>query len=683
MPGKLPHVAPILIIALASLAFSCASSPPSIEGRGFPIDTGTLRYLSPCFPRAEVEKDLVYAEATSRSGERVSLRLDAYQPSGDKAPLRPGLLWIHGGGLYMGDKDSGASSFYPEAMARRGYVCFSIDYRLAERPIADQAAAARDALNDADAAVRWIEAHAAEYRLDPDRLAVAGESAGGYLAMRLAYPGEGTNVGRTPLLAVVDFFGAGLPPELRGTAVPVLQIHGDHDSLEPISAAYELDRRLRRRGIPRELFVMRGEGHNSMGTYRDENLDRICHFLYARLTGGDRSEWAASANRLEAFPGEDICLEMKRPRRAGNRADVIRIAMPQGWTLISDPAYAADRLDERLIIRVPIDEPPGYAALALGSADSADILSSATAVSVRVKTPLGMSMNRAPGGREQWSCKLSNLSSSSTLSGKALLESSGRGKSVPLAFRDMRPSSTATFTLEMQGYPSEEAQLLLDQGFSGSIRAEVEAYPIPRISGMITIDGDLSDWPAQPLFSLDRRSQTVMLEDWSGPEYLSSRNWLAWDETRLYLAAEVRSQDFVQDHVGADIYEGDGIQLGLDAREKQAPLSSEYNEIGLAFSEATGRTELFRWIAPRGQQAGAIDGIEAIARRDGGITVYEAAIPWAIIGAKPEQIASGKRLRLAFLVNHIAPDGHRGWMEWGSGIGFAKDSTQFRTMILE
>ena len=62
------------------------------------------------------------------TGAPVELRFDAFQPGGDTAASRPALIWVHGGGFLAGDR-TGTNQIATE-YAQRGYVTFSIDYRL-------------------------------------------------------------------------------------------------------------------------------------------------------------------------------------------------------------------------------------------------------------------------------------------------------------------------------------------------------------------------------------------------------------------------------------------------------------------------------------------------------------------------------------------------------------------------
>lgn len=110
------------------------------------------------------------------SGDKHHL-LDVYRPADAQGPL-PVVMYIHGGGFRILSKDShwGMGLAY----AKRGYIAFLVNYRLA--PTHRYPAAVEDVAT----ALQWIVKHAHEYGGDPSRLVLAGESAGANLATSLA-----------------------------------------------------------------------------------------------------------------------------------------------------------------------------------------------------------------------------------------------------------------------------------------------------------------------------------------------------------------------------------------------------------------------------------------------------------------------------------------------------------------
>jgi len=118
-----------------------------------------------------VETDVVYDERLGNSG-----LMDVYLPDGD-AP-HPAVLFIHGGTWRFGSKEHFQSA--GPRLARSGFVAATINYRLLPDGVFP------NNLEDCICALAYLRAHAAEYSIDPDRIAVMGYSAGAHLASLVA-----------------------------------------------------------------------------------------------------------------------------------------------------------------------------------------------------------------------------------------------------------------------------------------------------------------------------------------------------------------------------------------------------------------------------------------------------------------------------------------------------------------
>ena len=129
-----------------------------------------LPQANPARHGVEVKKDIAYLD----TGRDVHM-LDVYRPKDMGDELRPTVLFIHGGGFRILSKDT--HWVFALALARRGYVVFTINYRLAP------AHPFPAAVEDVAAAYAFVTKAAPTFGGDPEQLIVAGESAGGNLTL--------------------------------------------------------------------------------------------------------------------------------------------------------------------------------------------------------------------------------------------------------------------------------------------------------------------------------------------------------------------------------------------------------------------------------------------------------------------------------------------------------------------
>lgn len=196
-----------IVVAVAAMATvvlaACSSSiavPPTavVTASSATPPTSGRRWVDEVFADVTVTRDQQYATAPSLvDGSPEALTLDVYQPAGDTMAARPAIVFIHGGGFHDGDSDRLVEQ--PAAYARRGYVTVSIDYRLNPNTTCQSGRAAGTsaspgcaadivaAQHDAQAAVRWLRANAAQWGIDPARIAALGFSAGAVTAANLAF----------------------------------------------------------------------------------------------------------------------------------------------------------------------------------------------------------------------------------------------------------------------------------------------------------------------------------------------------------------------------------------------------------------------------------------------------------------------------------------------------------------
>lgn len=255
-------------------------------------------------PSVSMMPDVAYKDVDGKS-----LHLDLFVPKVGSGRL-PTVLFYHGGGWSRGDKNQ----FWSQAahLAEHGYVAATVEYRLA--PAAHFPAQ----LNDALAAVKWVRTHASEYRVDSNRIAVAGGSAGGHLASLLGmnlwsgtdWSGVSAD-GRVQAVVafnpVLDLRPPATPPgpaepgllgvsfdenpslwrdaspvsHVGKSAAPFLLLHGTSDELVPYAQSVTMQRLLQKAGVTAELFTADGAGHGffNAAPWYESTVARMQGFL--------------------------------------------------------------------------------------------------------------------------------------------------------------------------------------------------------------------------------------------------------------------------------------------------------------------------------------------------------------------------------------------------------------------
>lgn len=153
-------------------------------------------------PDVDVVRDVSYVPGVDAR----RARLDVYRPAGTELHGAPVLVQVHGGAWTLGSKET-QGLLLMNRMARRGWVCVALNYRLAPKhPFPAQVV-------DVKHALAWVREHVAEYGGDPDYLVLTGGSAGGHLAALAALtPHErawqpGFEDADTSVAACVPFYG--------------------------------------------------------------------------------------------------------------------------------------------------------------------------------------------------------------------------------------------------------------------------------------------------------------------------------------------------------------------------------------------------------------------------------------------------------------------------------------------
>jgi acetyl esterase/lipase len=314
----------LMFLALVpiSLAPAVLLAPLNVEAGERPADpyaipAETIRAQLP--PGVRWIPDIPYRSDTGDAG-----LLDVVYPETPGQQKLPAIVFVHGGGWRSGSKHRPLFILPALRYAAAGYVCITINYRLA------QEAPFPAALEDVKTAVRWLRAHSDEYHIDPDRIGAFGNSAGAHLALMLAmtgpsagfdgtlYPDQSSAVQAVCAAAVPADLGVWAPEDgdpgegmsvflagpdgslseraaaaspisyVRADAPPMLLIHGTHDTTVPVEPLDRFVASMREVGHDDlEYIRIDGAGHMVFHQHADQTGPAMSSFFSRTLGGGE------------------------------------------------------------------------------------------------------------------------------------------------------------------------------------------------------------------------------------------------------------------------------------------------------------------------------------------------------------------------------------------------------------
>ncbi len=244
----------------------------------------------------QVLPNVTYLTASNRDN-----KVDLYLPRGTDSPA-PVLVYIHGGGWVGGSKESSVLRLVP--WMEMGWAVVNVQYRLGEVSLAPAA------VEDCLCALRWIIRNASNYNIDPERIVVTGNSAGGHLALTTGMVPASAGLDRQcpgsetlSVAAIINWYGItdvgdlldgpntksyavewmGSMPNrfeiaervspltyVRSGLPPILTIHGDADPTVPYQHGVQLHEELSKVGVSNQLHTVPGGRHG--GFNRTETI---------------------------------------------------------------------------------------------------------------------------------------------------------------------------------------------------------------------------------------------------------------------------------------------------------------------------------------------------------------------------------------------------------------------------
>jgi acetyl esterase/lipase len=251
----------------------------SMTRRRFIESAGVAAAATPLLGMNDVKENAIETDVVYGKGGDIDLHLDIYHPRPGVAPRKMAIIHVHGGGFTRGNKSFVESS--ARAFAEIGYVNIASQYRLAGQ------ARWPAQLEDVKAAIRWTRANAAKLGIDTDKIAVAGYSAGGLMALAAAGTGDVSSKVAGCLSYFAATSGNGLFPAGTDPAViaaigavnyispsfaPTIFFHGLGDTLIRPESTIDFFQKVRAQGVKTELHLLQGAPHEYLRNNPDAAL---------------------------------------------------------------------------------------------------------------------------------------------------------------------------------------------------------------------------------------------------------------------------------------------------------------------------------------------------------------------------------------------------------------------------
>ncbi|MEJ8554780.1 alpha/beta hydrolase fold domain-containing protein [Tepidibacter sp. Z1-5] len=254
------------------------------------------------------KKDNVFEDITYKFVDGQELKLDIYMANVLDDEKRPAIVYVHGGFWAFGNKKSEIPYFKDliNILNNKGFTFVSIDYRLTNKNTKFP-----EPVKDVKDAIRWLRKNAVSYNIDENKIGICGNSAGGHLALLEGLTDDSMYLGNEDLKNIsskvnfiISFFGptdltlvkgkkytattknliGGTINDMKDIYInaspmyclsentpPILLIHGEKDTIVPISQSKALYEKSKSLGIDVEFVPVKNASHGLISTAGEIN----------------------------------------------------------------------------------------------------------------------------------------------------------------------------------------------------------------------------------------------------------------------------------------------------------------------------------------------------------------------------------------------------------------------------
>ncbi len=233
------------------------------------------RYQEKVFSDIKIDEDITYAvlPELDEPHEEKEYKFDVYYSESDTEKKRRGIILVHGGGFWAGDKKQPYIVTLCNLFAQYGYVCFSVDYRLYSRETRPEFGdGAPVAAIDIEILRKFLFENAEKFNLDTDNVYISGGSAGGMGSLEAAKLYKDYR-------AMINLWGTYKDAQCPKDFIPSFLVHGTADKEVDYNFSVEFLEKLKENNIPCDMITLQDAPHTAIDRL-PEFEDKMIKFMF-------------------------------------------------------------------------------------------------------------------------------------------------------------------------------------------------------------------------------------------------------------------------------------------------------------------------------------------------------------------------------------------------------------------
>jgi len=404
--------------------------------------------------------------------------------------------------------------------------------------------------------------------------------------------------------------------------------------------------------------------------------------------------FTSAVSQIDVQPDHTVSIDIVRADDVKNVSGTFELDLPDGWSVASGHSFTANSSKDTITLNVPKNYNKFKDVIRItpvvGETRYPTMEINSTTLGLYT-TEVYPTVNNAADGY-LINFKFNNTSFSTFNNINVKVQGPNDWSQIKTISKvDSKESRVVSFpvpTLDKYNLHDYTFTLQLSDDYSVTVTRPINALIAVKAKEPITIDSSIDsvNWEDAASFVLDQQSQSF--GEWSGPDDLSARGKVKWDDDYLYLAIDVKDDihSMVKDN-NLDRWDGDSVQIAIDPARAAGPVTggphlgftTALNSNSGAYGVSVDRSGYQELHLSNGQ---LLSQSQAVVKRDepSKTTTYRIAFAWSEI--MPAAYRDAKDIGIAVVVNDSDGSARKGWIKYMDGIASGKDPAQFGDLLL-